>query len=496
MLQLDSNNALAQLLLGQSSLLDQPQHQEPLPTHIGPPNNDFTSSVSIGNHPLVSSTAHSHMENGQMVQANQTLRTGIAQTTIQTSSEISLAARSFATTRYPFAPFHVIFKSAIKDRSAIDDIVKYVKNEHNFDLKIAAYRHKLSKNGYSLLVFVENIEAFCFLNKDLNWPSLLAEAEYTIKKPSIPPQLCLIVLNVSLNTDWEEFVGDVKERYPEVVNVIRLKNRNQRPVPTVKIETSCATTRESILQLKQMNIGYINYKVTDYLAPAQVLLCGNCYEIGHFQKNCPLKDETICKTCGEKYRDIKEHVCSGQAKCIRCGENHKSSDPKCQMVKSYRPALTRNLLQHPVENSKRYANDICPGAYPLAFAKQQLPVNSIKPNHPIEALIESTFTKKLDAFLNEIKFEIKKTHESIDVIREEMHAHLVESNKKIEAVEKQAKTIEHEVREQVTTLNNTVEAIMQTLNDISNLSPEHKASIAPFVKKTKQNSKASKKQTM
>ncbi|CAF1415288.1 unnamed protein product [Adineta ricciae] len=430
--------------------------------------------------------------NVKQIPIDQTLRTGIAQTTIQTSSEISLAARSFATTRYPFAPFHVIFKSAIKDRSAIDEIVKHAKNEHKFDLKIAAYRHKLSENGYSLLVFVENIEAFCFLNKDLSWPSLLAEAEYTIKKPSIPPQLCLIVLNVSLNTDWEEFVDDVKERYPDVVNVIRLKNRNQRPVPTVKIETSCATTRESILQLKQMNIGYINYKVTEYLAPAQVLLCGNCYEIGHFQKNCPLKDETICKTCGEKYRDIKEHECSGQAKCIRCGENHKSSDPKCQMVKSYRAALTRNLLQHPVENSKRYANDISPVEYPLAFAKQQLPVNSIKPNYPIEALIESTLTKKLDAFLNEIKSEIKKTHESIDVIREEMHAHLVESNKKIEAVEKQVKNIDHEVREQVTTLNNTIEAIMQTLNDISNLSPEHKASIAPFIKKTRQNSKASK----
>lgn len=513
------------------------QQQMPLSTPVGPPNNGFMVSSLVKN-PVVTSTPSAHLDYVQMAPANKRQIEDISKsldasaagqydeqqqqlhartprpstppkkqkqgtpylenpmihkeiprstnpsTMYQETKEVSVAARSFATTRYPFAPFHVIFKSNVKDRLVIDEVVKHAK-EQMVELKVVSYRHKLGDNGYSLLIFVDNIESFCFLNIDTNWPNRLVNVEFSIKKPSIPPQLCLILLNVSLNIDWEEFVIDVKDRYPDVVNVIRLKNRNQRPVPTVKIELNCGNIRESILQHKQMNIGYISYKVVEYLAPVQVLLCGNCCEIGHFQKNCPLKSGTICKTCGEKCMDIKNHECSGQPNCIRCGESHKSTDAKCQIIRSYRAALTRNLLQRPVQSTYGHANYNSPGEFPLAFAQRKQPVTTVKSNLPIESVNESEMTKKLDLFLAEIKKEITKTNDNIDDLRKEMQVSLSNANKKIDDVEKQIIEIEKDVHEQVDIINETVTIILQVLNKNSDLSSEDKTSISSLIKKNR-----------
>lgn len=90
---------------------------------------------------------------------------------------------------------------------------------------------------------------------------------------------------------------------------------------------------------------HMKYRVVEYLAQAKVLICSNCYGIGHFRKNCPQGAESTCRTCGEKCENLKEHQCSGIAKCIHCGGPHASNDLKCNVVKDYRAALTRSLFK-------------------------------------------------------------------------------------------------------------------------------------------------------
>lgn len=390
------------------------------------------------------------------------------------TDEVSEAARNFATTRYPFGPYHVIFQSSVKDRLVIDELAKHAL-ELKVDMRIAGYRHKSVDNGYSVLIFVEDIDSFCFLNNEANWPKRLASAEFSIKKPMIPPQLCLVISNVSLNIDWEEFVIDLKENYQDAVNVIRLKNRNQRPVPMVKVEFACRATRESILQSKRMNIGYMNYKITEYLAPVQVLICGNCCQIGHFQKNCPLKNVTVCKTCGEQCPDIKEHECSKELKCIRCGECHKSNDPKCQTIKSYRAALTRNLLQRPASTSKGYDTNNFVNDYPLAFAKQKIQPFNVKSTDVTETSIHVAFMSKLDLFLTDIKSELKKTNDSIEIIRNEMQAKWEETNNKIVSLEVKMKAIEQDVHERTRKLNNSIEELLRSIEYNKDISIDDKS---------------------
>ena len=380
--------------------------------------------------------------------------------------EISAAACRFASTRYPFSPFMISFKTAVKDKTVIEELFEMAKKE-GVTLKIVAYRHKQAANDYCILVFVENIESFCFLMNDTNWPALLGREAFTVKKPSTPPQLCAVLPNVALSTDWEEFIQATKEQYPTVSEVIRLKNRAQQAVRAVKIVFSCVKARNEALQRKEMSIDHMKYRVVEYFTPAQVLICGNCCEIGHFQKNCPHRDKATCKTCGVSYADIKTHVCSGVPKCIRCGEDHKSTDSKCAIVKSYRAALTRNLLQQPAIPTTGFNNaNPSKADFPLAFAKQRAPFTTTSNSlYAMEVNIDNLLSKKLDMFLDQIKNETMKTRETIDDLREEVRKQNEEAKMKIDEVDKKVQALDVEVQESISLINEAIVNIFSALAD-------------------------------
>ncbi|CAF4559498.1 unnamed protein product, partial [Rotaria sp. Silwood1] len=143
---------------------------------------------------------------------------------------VSNAACRFAASRYPFAPFSVIFTQEVREKIVVDDLIKHASDKWNFELKTIAYRKGRSENNeHRILIFVENSESFVFLHNHSNWPETLADYQFTIKSPSIPPQLALVIPSVSLEIDWDEFVQELKEMYPDIANIIRLKNKAQQP---------------------------------------------------------------------------------------------------------------------------------------------------------------------------------------------------------------------------------------------------------------------------
>ena len=106
--------------------------------------------------------------------------------------------------------------------------------------------------------------------------------------------------------------------------MIRLKNKSQQPVRSVKIELKSAKCRQDILASGQIYAMHMRFKVVEYYAQANVLIFSNCCKIGHFRKNCPQQGESTCKVCSEKYANLTEHDCSGIQKCIHCGNQHQS----------------------------------------------------------------------------------------------------------------------------------------------------------------------------
>jgi hypothetical protein len=68
----------------------------------------------------------------------------------------------------------------------IDELIKYA-DDVDVKLKIAAYHHMQVGNNYCILVFIENINSFCFLTNDTKYPKHLCRETFVVKKPRAAP---------------------------------------------------------------------------------------------------------------------------------------------------------------------------------------------------------------------------------------------------------------------------------------------------------------------
>ena len=169
-----------------------------------------------------------------------------------TSTTVTDEAKRFAQSRYPFPPFKLHFKkSKINDKAIIEELLNYSKVNHNFDLELAGFRSsaiRCGDNESNLLIFVKNSLSYSFLYPEIKWPNRLGDEDFTIdRQPVIPPQLALIITNVSYKTNLSEFENDLKNKYEKIIKVTRLKNWNQFDTKFVKVDFSSAKIRDNIL---------------------------------------------------------------------------------------------------------------------------------------------------------------------------------------------------------------------------------------------------------
>ncbi|CAF3238595.1 unnamed protein product [Rotaria sp. Silwood2] len=235
-------------------------------------------------------------------------------TSINTSKFITEEAKRFAQSRYPYSPITLLFKSSkINDKMIINELINYCKENYSFGLDLAGF------------------QAF-------------DGATFSIERqPVIPPQLVVVISNVSYTTNILEFEKDIKTRYNNIVKVVRLKNKNQYDTKFVKLEFNSSKVRDEILAKGYMMINYLKYAVKEYLPQASILICSNSMGLWHFRKQCK-QTSTTCKVCSEQFKDTVNHQCQGVVKCLHCDGVHYSNDLKCKVIKQFRADLTSSLL--------------------------------------------------------------------------------------------------------------------------------------------------------
>ena len=208
------------------------------------------------------------------------------------NSTVSDEAKRFAQTRYPFAPF--LFRLAacatnIQEQKVVDDLYQHMKDEHQLVLELIGFRKSASKCSIptecDILLFVKSSLSFSILYDEKNWPSKICGLSFIRHPPpSLPPQLSVLIKNVCLTTDFAQFAEELKSMYPNLLNVIRMKNKEQLNIKLVKLESNKPEQRNKLLAGGRVFVHSLSYDVIEYLAPAQVLICSKCMEIGHFRK--------------------------------------------------------------------------------------------------------------------------------------------------------------------------------------------------------------------
>ncbi|CAM4948762.1 unnamed protein product [Rotaria socialis] len=317
-----------------NSLLQQQQyHHQHQQIQIHVTNND-------NNNPSPPRPTQQHEQKQQQPQQQRfSLRTTDAHTIAhenrsnQQSNRITSESARYAQTRFPFQPFIIRFSSGkVKEKQAAQELVKHYKDIQHTDMSIAHIRQstlKCQQNDYDLLIYVKDSLSFITLFDQQNWPKKIDGMDFTFPStPSFPPQLAFIIKNVDLQMNMDDFTNEVKTTYPEIHNVIRLKNKFQNNIKLIKIEILSSMKREEILNKGKIIVQSMTYDVEAYLAPADVLICSKCMGIGHFRRQCTEADET-CKVCGTSCPDLRQHKCSTVIKCIHCDGDHHSNALKC-----------------------------------------------------------------------------------------------------------------------------------------------------------------------
>ena len=405
------------------------------------------------------------------------------------------ASTGYALSRFPFPPIIIRFKPVQGKpciKSILDELLKHYQLNHNVKIEIIHGRPssvKCSSNELDFLLYAKDVFSFSELLDQAKWPSTLENENFTFPSiPSIPPQLSLIMKNVEATINLTDLVAELKLDYPSIRNVVRLKNKLGNDIHLVKIELTSPAERSKILEGKRITCNYVSYLVTDYLAPANVLICSKCCGIEHFRKQCTEAAET-CRKCGLSFPDFKNHICSSATCCKHCSGDHPANLMKCPVVRAFRADLTRKLLSkniHHVNNIEHMAIPPPLMAHPppgrpprvnpwaTSTSNRPSPQNPWMMTNPNNAAEGSTILK-----LDNLATGLNKIHDVLNKV--------CASNVRLEAVVAEQNVRIHSIESEVAILkekNCILDAELITVNSSATASSVAINNMAKLVKQT------------
>ncbi|CAF1526154.1 unnamed protein product [Rotaria sordida] len=132
----------------------------------------------------------------------------------------------FAQIRYPFPLFVLRFGSGkVTSNQVKENLIDHCKKIHRFDVHVLNCRSSsnvLSANEYDILIYVKDAVSFSCLLEQAHWPKVIGNNNnYFPSALAIPPQLCLLIKNVDLRIDFDEFCNDIKTNHPHIKETCR-----------------------------------------------------------------------------------------------------------------------------------------------------------------------------------------------------------------------------------------------------------------------------------
>jgi hypothetical protein len=198
------------------------------------------------------------VKTGNLVASRTTTNSNVQQhdTGDQRQPTITTESTRFATSRYPFPPYITRFKANHAPINRfMGEITSHFKDKHHTNIEIVNCRlskTKCGENEVDILLHLKDASSFATLHDQSKWPEKLLDTDYAFPSwPSLPPQLSIIMKNVNIHLESDEFTNEVKSLAPEIKNVIRMKNKFGNNIPLVKLELTSSVVRQRILDGKK-----------------------------------------------------------------------------------------------------------------------------------------------------------------------------------------------------------------------------------------------------
>ena len=405
---------------------------------------------------------------------------------IRTTEEISEQALRFAETRYPFPPFVVKFPQNVDEARVVQHLTNHYKQTANHDLKIAGLCLKLKRD---LLIFVDSMESFAQLYDESSWPISIGEMNYTKQIPThLPPQFSLVLRNIPRDYDTEQMLTDIQQTHHAVIGAHRILNAEKTPTSFIRLDIRCPKALADLLAKKFIYVNQERFTITEYIAPAKVLLCNKCFQIGHFHSTCK-NTMAICKRCGKETTDENKHIesCNSTPCCIRCKGSHESNGHRCPVIRSYRSVLTKSLINRPP--NKTSSQPVTPPTNNDAVAHPH--------RHPTErsAWTAQNTTTNMDERIEEMITKLgllEKNMNKMIEINTKLMDETIRTQKTTDAVVREINVITPELLHQKEYINKLVSPVCQMVLELipalvrGNIILDHNSSGSPLTSRCDQ----------
>ena len=139
-----------------------------------------------------------------------------------------------------------------------------------------------------------------------------------------------VIHGVSLDTNMDALLKELKGTDQKVMHVMRLVNRWQKPSRAVKIT----------FNLHKLPQAVAFWKVIMDVSPftPSVKRCTKCQRIGHTKTQCRARLQRCVRcTCTEPTHDFGK--CNKPEKCFNCGSNHSSAFKQCPVYIEWQEAV-------------------------------------------------------------------------------------------------------------------------------------------------------------
>jgi hypothetical protein len=198
--------------------------------------------------------------------------------------EISEQARCFAEITFAFFPFLVKFRQDVKESAMIEALKNHFTNTHAFTHKLTEHR-LIEKRELLFCVYYQ--KSFDVCSDEQKWSPSIGSLDHGKFRPNqLPPQFCIVLRNVPLNIETDDLLLSIKKEHLDDLTIHRILNKDKRPTSFVRLDMQHVKTIDAILKKRFIYANNNRLAVFKCVAPAKLLICNRCFQIGHFRSTC------------------------------------------------------------------------------------------------------------------------------------------------------------------------------------------------------------------
>lgn len=237
---------------------------------------------------------------------------------------------------------------------------------------------------------------------------------YTYQNPD-DSNMSVIIRNIPTSLSETEINNELKINY-NIIKVVRLLNKDKKPIPLCAIEIKKDGKENDIFKLDRLFYSIV--EVQPRRKSSTIPQCTRCQRYGHTKNYCKL--DPRCVKCLEPhhYSECPKRP-NEQPSCVNCGENHTANYKRCPYyinIKQQRVQIQENRTQNKIvnttnntntttkEQNKSYANVLINSRKTFPDKEQSTTSNNpTTAEHPVISSISQIIIDIITPFIEQIK---------------------------------------------------------------------------------------------